>query len=121
MHSSHLPSLVSSQLDLPVTVSAASPDPPSGATMNLLTSEPTSILNTNTVRVSSKRRRSDRLEDTMPESAKIEAGNNGSKRASLMDTINKLSAGHAAGRSAEPGDRKSALDLLFGQPSIAQT
>lgn len=56
---------MTSQLDLPVN--AASPEPLSGATINLLTSETTSILNTNTVRLSSKRRRSDRLEDTMPE------------------------------------------------------
>jgi len=55
--SSHL-----SSLELPVTS-----EPSSGQTLNLLTTEPTSSLNTNTVRRSSKRRRSERLEDALPE------------------------------------------------------
>ena len=38
------------------------------------------------------------------------------KRANLMDTINKLSAARA-----EVMDKKSTLDQLFGNPSIAQT
>ena len=42
---------------------------------------------------------------------------NGSKRANLMDTINKLSAG----RSQTVADKKSTLDQLFGNPSIAQS
>ena len=38
-----------------------------------------------------------------------------SKRANLMDTINKLSAA-----KADIADKKSTLDQLFGNPSIAQ-
>ena len=38
------------------------------------------------------------------------------KRSNLMDTINKLSAARA-----ENLDKKSTLDQLFGNPSIAQT
>ena len=41
--------------------------------------------------------------------------NSVTKRANLMDTINKLSAG-----KADIADKKSTLDQLFGNPSIAQ-
>ena len=50
-------------------------------------------------------------------SAEVKTPDNGSKRANLMDTINKLSAV----RSQTSTDKKSTLDQLFGNPSFAQS
>ena len=63
---------------------------------------------------------SSQIKHLSPEPSQTEAGLGAvplvAKRANLMDTINKLSAARA-----ENLDKKSTLDQLFGNPSIAQT